>query len=247
TGERKLVGEWLPNAQGEDVVAGIRTPRKIAKGTGGPPEETLEAAMPNLYGEFLSIAHRLEDHFNDMQDIEFTIQEGKLYLLQTRSGKRSGKAALRIAIELVKAKRLSIEEALLRIDPESLNQLLHPVLDPEVVQKTTPIARGLNASPGAAVGAIVFTADEAERRAGRGEAVVLVRTETSPEDIHGMKAAKGILTARGGMTSHAAVVARGMGTPCVAGTSAISVDERKKVVRVSVAEESGRNVQHIEL
>jgi pyruvate,orthophosphate dikinase len=247
TGERKLVGEWLPNAQGEDVVAGIRTPRKIAKGTGGPPEETLEASMPNLYAEFLGLAQRLEDHFNDMQDIEFTIQEGKLYLLQTRSGKRSGKAGLKIAIELVKAKRLSVEEALLRIDPESLNQLLHPVLDPEVVQKTTPIARGLNASPGAAVGAIVFTADEAERRAGRGEAVVLVRTETSPEDIHGMKAAKGILTARGGMTSHAAVVARGMGTPCVAGTSAISVDERKKVVRVSVADDNGRNVQHLEL
>ena len=247
TGERKLVGEWLPNAQGEDVVAGIRTPRKIAKGTGGPAEETLEVAMPELYAEFHGIAGRLEDHFNDMQDIEFTIQEGKLYLLQTRSGKRSGKAGLRIAIELVKAGRLDVEEALLRVDPESLNQLLHPVLDPEVVQKTLPIARGLNASPGAAVGAIVFTADEAERRAGRGEAVILVRTETSPEDIHGMKAAKGILTARGGMTSHAAVVARGMGTPCVAGTSALSVDERKKLVRISVADDSGRNVQTIEL
>jgi pyruvate, orthophosphate dikinase len=247
TGEKRLLGEWLPNAQGEDVVAGIRTPRKISKGTGGPPEETLEVAMPETYAEFISIAHKLEDHFNDMQDIEFTIQEGKLYLLQCRSGKRSGKAALKIAIELVKQGRLSEDEALLRVDPESLNQLLHPVLDPEVVQKTLPIARGLNASPGAAVGAIVFTADEAERRAGRGEAVILVRTETSPEDIHGMKAAKGILTARGGMTSHAAVVARGMGTPCVAGTSAISVDERKKTVRVAVADESGRNVQQLEL
>ena len=247
TGDRRLMGEWLPNAQGEDVVAGIRTPRKIAKGTGGPAEETLEAAMPDTYGEFLAIAGKLEDHFNDMQDIEFTIQEGKLYLLQCRSGKRSGKAALKIAIELVKQGKLSKDEALLRVDPESLNQLLHPVLDPEVVQKTLPIAKGLNASPGAAVGGIVFTADEAERRAGRGEAVILVRTETSPEDIHGMKAAKGILTARGGMTSHSAVVARGMGTPCVAGTSAISVDERKKIVRVAVADEAGRNVQSLEL
>jgi pyruvate,orthophosphate dikinase len=246
TGEKKLMGEWLPNAQGEDVVAGIRTPRKIAKsGTRAAAEETLEAAMPDTYNEFLTIAHKLEDHFNDMQDIEFTIQEGKLYLLQCRSGKRSGKAAVRIAIEMVKAGKLSKDEALLRVEPESLNQLLHPVLDPEVVRRSTPIAKGLNASPGAAVGAIVFTADEAERRAGRGEAVILVRTETSPEDIHGMKAAKGILTARGGMTSHAAVVARGMGTPCVAGTSALSVDEHKKTVRVAVTGESGRNVEQL--
>jgi len=245
TGEKKLMGEWLPNAQGEDVVAGIRTPRKIAKSGTRAAEETLEAAMPDTYNEFLTIAHKLEDHFNDMQDIEFTIQEGKLYLLQTRSGKRSGKAAVRIAIEMVKAGKLSKDEALLRVDPESLNQLLHPVLDPEVVRRSTPIAKGLNASPGAAVGAIVFTADEAERRAGRGEAVILVRTETSPEDIHGMKAAKGILTARGGMTSHAAVVARGMGTPCVAGTSALSVDEHKKTVRVAVTGESGRNVEQL--
>ena len=246
TGERKLMGEWLPNAQGEDVVAGIRTPQKIGKGT-GPAEETLEVAMSETYQELLSTAGKLEDHFNDMQDIEFTIQEGKLYLLQCRSGKRSGKAALKIAIELVKAGRLSQDEALMRIDPESLNQLLHPVLDPEAVRKTLPIARGLNASPGAAVGTIVFTADEAERRAGRGEAVILVRTETSPEDIHGMKAAKGILTARGGMTSHAAVVARGMGTPCVAGTSALSVDERKKTLRVAVTSEGGRSVETIDL
>jgi pyruvate, orthophosphate dikinase len=186
TGERKLMGEWLPNAQGEDVVAGIRTPRKVAKGTGGPPEETLEVAMPDVCSELLAIARKLEDHFNDMQDIEFTIQEGRLYLLQCRAGKRSGKAAVKIAIEMVKAGKLSKDEALLRVDPESINQLLHPVLDPEVVKSTTPIARGLNASPGAAVGAVVFTADEAERRAGRGEAVILVRTETSPEDIHGM-------------------------------------------------------------
>ncbi|MBI2388074.1 MAG: pyruvate, phosphate dikinase [Deltaproteobacteria bacterium] len=201
TGETKLLGEWLPNAQGEDVVAGIRTPRKISRtATGRAAEESLEVAMPELYAQFLEIAQKLEDHFNDMQDLEFTIQEGKLYLLQTRSGKRSGKAAVRIAIEMVKAGRLSKDDGLLRVDPEALNQLLHPVLDPEVVRRSTPIARGLNASPGAAVGAIVFTADEAERRAGRGEAVILVRTETSPEDIHGMKAAKGILTARGGMT-----------------------------------------------
>jgi pyruvate,orthophosphate dikinase len=265
TGEKKLMGEWLPNAQGEDVVAGIRTPRKIAQLREELPaayaqferiakrlerhyrdaEETLEAAMPDTYHEFLTIAHKLEDHSNDMQDIEFTIQEGKLYMLQCRSGKRSGKAAVRIAIEMVKAGKLSKDEALLRVEPESLNQLLHPVLDPEVVRRSTPIAKGLNASPGAAVGAIVFTADEAERRAGRGEAVILVRTETSPEDIHGMKAAKGILTARGGMTSHAAVVARGMGTPCVAGTSALSVDEHKKTVRVAVTGESGRVVEEL--
>ncbi len=246
TGEPKLLGEWLPNAQGEDVVAGIRTPRKISKtGMGRADAESLEVCMPELYEEFLGFAHKLEDHFNDMQDLEFTIQEGKLYLLQTRSGKRSGKAAVRIAIEMQRAGRLTKDEALLRVDPEALDQLLHPVLDPEVVKRSAPIARGLNASPGAAVGAIVFTADEAERRAGRGEAVILVRTETSPEDIHGMKAAKGILTARGGMTSHAAVVARGMGTPCVAGTSALSVDEHKKTVRVAMAGESGRNVEQL--
>ncbi len=249
TGEKRLMGEWLPNAQGEDVVAGIRTPRKIGKGPGASRsgEETLEVCMPELYAELVSIANKLEDHFNDMQDVEFTIQEGKLYLLQTRSGKRSGKAAVKIAIEMVKAGKLSKDEALLRVDPESLNQLLHPVLDPEVVRRSSWIAKGLNASPGAAVGAIVFTADEAERRAGRGEAVILVRTETSPEDIHGMKAAKGILTARGGMTSHAAVVARGMGTPCVAGTSALSVDEHKKVVRVAVAGTDGRTVEQLVL
>ncbi len=245
TGERRLMGEWLPNAQGEDVVAGIRTPKKIARAGARGTEQTLESTMPDTYNEFVSIAQKLEDHFNDMQDIEFTIQEGKLYLLQTRGGKRSGKAAVRIAIEMVKAGKLSKDEALLRVDPESLNQLLHPVLDPEVVRRSTPIARGLNASPGAAVGAVVFTADEAERRAGRGEAVILVRTETSPEDIHGMKAAKGILTARGGMTSHAAVVARGMGTPCVAGTSALSVDEHKKIVRVAMADETGRHVEQL--
>jgi pyruvate,orthophosphate dikinase len=249
TGEKRLMGEWLPNAQGEDVVAGIRTPRKIAKGPGATRsgEETLEVAMPAAYAELIATAQKLEDHFNDMQDIEFTIQEGTLYLLQTRSGKRTGKAAVKIAIEMVKAGRLSKDEALLRVDPESLNQLLHPVLDPEVVRRSSPIAKGLNASPGAAVGAIVFTADEAERRAGRGEAVILVRTETSPEDIHGMKAAKGILTARGGMTSHAAVVARGMGTPCVAGTSALSVDEHKKTVRVAVAGPDGRTIEQLVL
>ncbi len=246
TGERKLLGEWLPNAQGEDVVAGIRTPHKIGvTGRTSADAESLEVAMPALYKEFLDVAERLEQHFNDMQDLEFTIQEGKLYLLQCRAGKRSGKAAVRIAVEMVKAKRLTTDEALLRVDPESLNQLLHPVLDPEVVKRSNPIARGLNASPGAAVGAIVFTADEAERRAGRGEDVILVRTETSPEDIHGMKAAKGILTARGGLTSHAAVVARGMGIPCVAGTSALAVDEHKKLVRVAVTGEDGRSVEHV--
>ncbi|MFI5297007.1 MAG: pyruvate, phosphate dikinase [Polyangiales bacterium] len=247
TGERRLIGEWLPNAQGEDVVAGIRTPRKVSKGTGGPTEETLEVAMPETFTQLIATCERLESHFNDMQDIEFTIQEGKVFLLQCRAGKRSGKAAIRIATDMQRAGKLTKDEALLRVDPESLNQLLHPVLDPEVVRSTTPIAKGLNASPGAAVGALVFTADEAERRAGRGEAVLLVRTETSPEDIHGMKAAKGILTARGGMTSHAAVVARGMGTPCVAGCSALTVDERKKIVRVAIAAPESRVVEHLEL
>jgi pyruvate,orthophosphate dikinase len=247
TGEKKLYGEWLPNAQGEDVVAGIRTPRKIAKNTGGPDEETLEVGMKVAFDELLAVTEKLEDHFNDMQDIEFTIQEQKLYLLQCRSGKRSAKAALKIALELQKAGRLTKDEALLRIEPESLNQLLHPILDPDVVKRSTPIARGLNASPGAAVGAVVFNADEAEKRALRGEAVILVRTETSPEDIHGMKAAKGILTARGGMTSHAAVVARGMGTPCVAGCSALQVDEHKKIVRVAVAAGPGKPLETVEL
>jgi pyruvate,orthophosphate dikinase len=247
TGEKKLYGEWLPNAQGEDVVAGIRTPRKIAKGTGGPDDETLEVGMKPAFDELLKITERLEGHFNDMQDIEFTIQEQKLYLLQCRSGKRSAKAALKIALELQRAGRLTKDEAMLRIEPESLNQLLHPVLDPEVVKRSTPIARGLNASPGAAVGAVVFNADEAEKRALRGEAVILVRTETSPEDIHGMKAAKGILTARGGMTSHAAVVARGMGTPCVAGCSALQVDEHKKLVRVAVTSGELKAFETVEL
>jgi len=234
TGERKLIGEWLPNAQGEDVVAGIRTPRRIPKAGSREGEETLETAMPEMYTQLATLAERLEAHFNDMQDLEFTIQEGTLYMLQTRSGKRSARAAVRIAVEMARDGKLSRDEALLRVDAESLDQLLHPVLDAEAVKQTAPLAKGLAASPGAAVGTIVFTADEAERKALRGEAVILVRSETSPEDIHGMKAAKGIVTARGGLTSHAAVVARGMGTPCVAGTSSLSVNLAQKRLEFAV-------------
>ncbi len=233
TGERRLIGEWLPNAQGEDVVAGIRTPKRIPKSDARPGEDTLESAMPALYQQLVDIAQRLESHFNDMQDVEFTIQEGELFMLQTRSGKRTARAAVRIAVEMLREGKLTQDEALLRVDPEAIDQLLHPVLDTEALKTHAPIAKGLAASPGAAVGKIVFTADEAERQAARGEAVILVRTETSPEDIHGMKAAKGIVTARGGLTSHAAVVARGMGTPCVAGTSMLSVSASQKKVLVS--------------
>jgi pyruvate,orthophosphate dikinase len=239
SGERTLIGEWLPNAQGEDVVAGIRTPRRITKAEARNDKETLEVEMPALYQKLVDIGQKLETHFNDMQDLEFTIQEGELYMLQTRSAKRTARAAVRIAVEMVREGRLSQEEAVLRVQPESLDQLLHPVLDTQALKSIKTLAKGLAASPGAAVGTIVFTADEAVKRAAQGESVILVRTETSPEDIHGMKAAKGIVTARGGLTSHAAVVARGMGTPCVAGTSTLSVDPRAKEVRVTMPASSG--------
>ncbi|MFQ5839982.1 MAG: pyruvate, phosphate dikinase [Candidatus Methylomirabilales bacterium] len=214
TGERRFYGEWLPNAQGEDVVAGVRTPRPIAE---------LQAAMPALYGELDKIQRRLERHFRDMQDIEFTIQEGRLFLLQTRTGKRTAPAAVKIAVDMVKEKLIGRREALLRVTPEQVERLLHPMIDPKA--KVRPVAKGLPASPGAAVGRVVFTAQRAQAWAERGEKVVLVRTETSPEDIGGMHVAQGILTARGGMTSHAAVVARGMGKPCVAGCGEMSVHE----------------------
>jgi pyruvate,orthophosphate dikinase len=214
TGEKRFFGEYLINAQGEDVVAGVRTPVPIAE---------LQKQMPKIYAELEKIYKRLEKHYRDMQDIEFTIQEGKLYMLQCRAGKRTAAAAVKIAVDLVKEKMISKEEGILRVSPGQLDQLLHPRVDPSA--KPQKIAKGLPASPGAAVGKAVFTAAEAEEMAAKGERVVLVRLETSPEDIGGMHAAQGILTARGGMTSHAAVVARGMGKPCVAGSSDITVYE----------------------
>ncbi|MEM1677406.1 MAG: pyruvate, phosphate dikinase, partial [Nitrososphaerota archaeon] len=197
TGEKKLYGEYLLNAQGEDVVAGIRTPKPI---------EELKNDLPQVYEELLRVSELLEKHFREMQDFEFTIQEGKLYLLQTRNGKRTAQAAVKIAVDMVNEGLITKEEAIARIDPNDLNQLLHPRIDPNV--KAKPIARGLNASPGAATGKVVFTADEATELAAKGEKIILVRPETKPEDIHGIIAAQGILTSRGGMTSHAAVVAR---------------------------------------
>jgi pyruvate,orthophosphate dikinase len=242
TGERRFFGEWLPNAQGEDVVAGVRTPHPVAKGN-GDDEHALETVMPAAYAELVKIYQKLEQHFRDMQDIEFTIQAGKLYMLQCRTGKRTGRAAVRIAVEMVKEGLINEKEAVLRVDPASIDQLLHPSIDPSAPKKL--LARGLPASPGAASGQVVFTADEAERRAGQGKAVILVRAETSPEDIHGMKAARGILTARGGMTSHAAVVARGMGKCCVAGCSAVSVSYEHETMTVTVYDENGHPTETV--
>ncbi|HXK97520.1 MAG TPA: pyruvate, phosphate dikinase, partial [Limnochordia bacterium] len=222
TGENVFYGEYLMNAQGEDVVAGIRTPHPIA---------TLAEAMPDVYRQLVDIYKKLENHYRDMQDIEFTIQEGKLYMLQTRAGKRTAQAAVRIAVEMVEEGLIDKKEALLRVDPQQLDQLLHKRIDPSA--KLNVIAKGLPASPGAAVGRIVFHADDAEAWKERGEQVILVRTETSPEDIGGMDAAEGILTARGGMTSHAAVVARGMGKCCVAGCGDAKIDEKNKIVNIN--------------
>ena len=222
TGENMFYGEYLVNAQGEDVVAGIRTPQPMASARAKPDELPMETAMPAAYQELMQVRQTLERHYKDMQDIEFTVQRGKLYMLQTRNGKRTAAASLRIAVEMAQQGLIDRREAVLRVNPASLDQLLHPTLDPKSAR--TLISKGLPASPGAASGAVVFSADEAESRAGKGEAVILVRIETSPEDIHGMHAARGILTTRGGMTSHAAVVARGMGRPCVAGAGGVSVD-----------------------
>lgn len=219
TGERHLMGEFLMNAQGEDVVAGIRTPQKIAQ---------LKEVMPEAYEQFVGICNKLEDHYRDMQDMEFTIEDRTLYMLQTRNGKRTAKAALKIACDLVDEGMITEEKAVKMIDPRNLDTLLHPQFDTDALKKTEPIGKALAASPGAACGKIVFTADEAKAWHERGEKVVLVRLETSPEDIEGMKAAQGILTVRGGMTSHAAVVARGMGTCCVSGCSEIIMDEENK-------------------
>ena len=227
TGEAAYYGEYLPNAQGEDVVAGIRTPRSLTSSRATDQDGLpMEQAMPEVFAELTDAFTRLETHYRDMQDIEFTVQKGKLWILQTRSGKRSTKAALRIAVDLANQGLISRSDAILRIEPERLDQLLHPTLDPTA--HTRVIVRGLPASPGAASGSAVFSADEAERRGNAGEDVILVRSETSPEDIHGMHAARGILTNRGGQTSHAAVVARGMGRPCVvgAGELVISHDTR---------------------
>ncbi len=233
TGEHLLYGEFLINAQGEDVVAGIRTPQpisKIVRERQGGKKPSMEEAMPDTYAELMAIGARLEAHYRDMQDVEFTVQEGKLFMLQTRSGKRTAEAALKTAVDMVGEGLIDKNEAVARIEPMALDQLLHPTLDPNAPREQ--IASGLGASPGAATGEVAFTADEAEKLAADGHEVILVRTETSPEDIHGMHAARGILTARGGMTSHAAVVARGMGRPCVSGAGMLKIDALKGVMAV---------------
>ncbi|ODT01291.1 MAG: pyruvate, phosphate dikinase [Erythrobacter sp. SCN 62-14] len=237
TGERAYYGEYLINAQGEDVVAGIRTPQyltKAAREAAGAKPLSMEEAMPEAYGELARVFDLLELHYKDMQDIEFTVERGKLWMLQTRSGKRTAKAALKMAVDMVAEGLIDEREAVRRVDPMALDQLLHPTLDPDAPRHV--LTTGLPASPGAAAGKIVLDADTAESWAGRGEKVILVRVETSPEDIHGMHAAQGILTARGGMTSHAAVVARGMGRPCVSGASGVSIDRASRTLRIGSTE-----------
>lgn len=237
TGENLYYGEFLINAQGEDVVAGIRTPQyltKQAREEANAKPLSMEEAMPETYVELARVFDILEKHYRDMQDIEFTVERGKLWMLQTRSGKRTAKAALRIAVDMANEGLITEEEAIARVDPMALDQLLHPSLDPSATRDV--LTKGLPASPGAASGIIVFDADTAERRNEMGDAVILVRIETSPEDIHGMHAAKGILTARGGMTSHAAVVARGMGRPCVSGAGSLSIDNKERVLRIGSRE-----------
>ena len=219
TGEKAMLGEYLVNAQGEDVVAGVRTPNPIAK---------LKEDMPGVYDQFMDIANTLENHYKDMQDMEFTIEEGKLFFLQTRNGKRTANAALRIAVEMVEEGLITTDEALLRVEPKQLDQLLHPAFDQDALKAAKPLGKGLPASPGAAAGKVYFTAEEAKAAAEGGDRVILVRLETSPEDIEGMAASQGILTVRGGMTSHAAVVARGMGTCCVSGCEEIKMNEAAK-------------------
>lgn len=226
TGE-KLYGEYLLNAQGEDVVAGISTPKDI---------ETLKDTMPKAYDAFVKITHILENHYKDMQDIEFTIEDEKLYILQTRNGKRTAHASVKIAVDLVEEGVLTVEEAIMSIDPECIHQLLHPTFSKKQLEGVTILAKGLPASPGAACGKIYLTAEKVKEAAQRGEASILVRTETSPEDIEGMLHAKGILTSRGGMTSHAAVVARGMGKCCIAGCSDVEIHEAdKKYILVTLS------------
>jgi pyruvate,orthophosphate dikinase len=231
TGEKAVYGEFLVNAQGEDVVAGIRTPQPLSEAmaaVGGMAGRSMERLLPRSYAELIAVFDRLERHYRDMQDIEFTIQKGRLWVLQTRSGKRTAAAALKIAVDMAREGLVAPEDAVLRVDPASLDQLLHPTLDPDAEKQV--IAKGLPASPGAVSGRVVFSADAAERAAAGGRRVILVRVETSPDDIHGMHAAAGILTARGGMTSHAAVVARGMGKPCVCGAGDLLVNYEERVV-----------------
>jgi len=233
TGEKAYYGEWLVNAQGEDVVAGIRTPQyltKAAREAAGAKAASMEEAMPTAFAELAEVFELLERHYRDMQDIEFTVERGKLWMLQTRSGKRTAKAALKMAVDMSAEGLIDEKTAILRVDPMALDQLLHPTLDPDAPRDV--LTRALPASPGAASGTIVLDAETAEQRAAIGEKVILVRVETSPEDIHGMHAAKGILTARGGMTSHAAVVARGMGRPCVSGASAVSIDMKNRTLLI---------------
>lgn len=236
TGEDMFFGEWLPNAQGEDVVAGIRTPKPVNKA--GKTADTkhlhsLEESMPKLYKELFKYQKSLEKHYTDMQDIEFTVENGKLWMLQTRIGKRNGQAAIRMAVEMAKQKLISKETAILRVKPEQIDELLHPSVDPSAEKKATELAKGLPAGPGGALGRVVLTADDAEAWAKKGEKVILVRSETSPEDVHGMHAAAAILTARGGMTSHAALVARGWGKCCIVGCSALDINLKNKTINVN--------------
>jgi pyruvate,orthophosphate dikinase len=237
TGENIFYGEYLVNAQGEDVVAGIRTPQYLTiagKEAGGSDLPSMEEVMPVVFGELCDIREKLEKHYGDMQDMEFTVQKNKLWMLQTRSGKRTAQAALKIAVDMAREGIIDRSTAIRRVEPGQLDQLLHPTLDPDAERNV--VLRGLPASPGAASGRIAFTADDAEERAQKGEKVILVRLETSPEDISGMHAAQGILTARGGMTSHAAVVARGMGRPCVAGAGMLNIDEEARKARIGETE-----------
>lgn len=236
TGENMFFGEWLPNAQGEDVVAGIRTPNPVNEA--GKTDDTkhlpsLESAMPKLYKQLFTIQKKLERHYTDMQDIEFTIEDGRLWMLQTRVGKRNGQAAIRMAVEMARQKLISKETAVLRVKPDQLDELLHPSVDPAAEKKAVELAKGLPAGPGGAIGRVAFTADDAEQRAKKGEKIILVRNETSPEDVHGMHAAEAILTAKGGMTSHAALVARGWGKCCIVGCSALNIDVQKKEIHVN--------------
>ena len=237
TGENKLFGEYLMNAQGEDVVAGVRTPKEIA---------TLEESMPEVFKEFNETSEKLEQHYKDMQDMEFTIQEGRLFLLQTRNGKRTATAAVKVAVEMVHEGLLDEKEAVLRVNPKDLDGILHPTLSEKSIKENKAIAKGLAASPGAAVGYIAFTAKEAKERSDKGEKIILVREETSPEDLEGMVSAKGILTARGGMTSHAAVVARGMGKCCVSGAHDIYVNEEERVMKVAGEEYTDKDIISID-
>ena len=245
TGANELYGEFLVNAQGEDVVAGIRTPQNIteaARKAAHSDEPSLEALMPEVFGQFVATTKLLETHYRDMQDLEFTVERGKLWMLQTRNGKRTAAAALRVAVEMANEGLLTREEAIGRIEPGALDQLLHPTLDPKA--RPAPIATGLPASPGAACGEIVFSAEDAEALHQKGRKSILVRVETSPEDIHGMHAAEGIVTTRGGMTSHAAVVARGMGKPCVSGVSAIRIDYAAQTMTVGRGDAQERRHPH---